>query len=123
MGRLPDVGAPYGAAGTAGPLPSPVTGAALALPGERDLQDELDGWHAAVRHLKSLGGMCAAYADGREDEGAERDARWNWIARQAHAAGPAHADLERRRWTVRGEQRTRETHGQPHPGDYKGRDT
>jgi hypothetical protein len=30
-------------------------------------------------------------------------------------------DLARRRWVVRGEQRTRETYGQPHPDDYMGR--
>jgi hypothetical protein len=84
--------------------------------------DELDGWQAAVQDLKSLGGMCAAYAAGREDESADRDARWDRIARQAHAHGTPYAEIDRRRWVVRGEQRTRETFGQPHPDDYMGRE-
>lgn len=33
---------------------------------------------------------------------------------------PTHAETEARRWTVRGEQRTRETYGRPHPDDYTG---
>ena len=44
------------------------------------------------------------------------------IARPVARGGPAYAEIERKRWTVRGEQRTRETFGQPHPGDYLGRD-
>jgi hypothetical protein len=41
------------------------------------------------------------------------------LVRQA-TAGPAHAAVMRRRWTVRGEQRTRETFGNSHPADYPG---
>jgi hypothetical protein len=53
--------------------------------------------------------------------GYERGARVaeaEWPSVVAPLAGLSHAELERRRWTVRGEQRTRETFGSPHPGDY-----
>jgi hypothetical protein len=33
---------------------------------------------------------------------------------------PPFAELERRRWSVRGESRTRLAFGDPHPGDYLG---
>ena len=91
----------------------------LALSDERDVQLELrrrayrDGWEAG--HMTGVG-------DGRQAEAAERDREWNAIARPVARGGPAYAEIERKRWTVRGEQRTRETFGQPHPGDYLGRD-
>ena len=31
------------------------------------------------------------------------------------------AEVEARRWIVRGEKRTRATFGDPHPGDFRGR--
>jgi hypothetical protein len=37
------------------------------------------------------------------------------------SASPTHAETEVRRWMVRGEQRTRETFGQPHAADFPGR--
>ena len=37
------------------------------------------------------------------------------------AASPSRAEVEARRWSVRGEQRTRETFGCPHRDDYPGR--
>ena len=86
---------------------------------ERDLytarigQAFRQGWEA---------GHVAGTDDGRQAEAAERDAEWNAIARPVARGGTAHAELERRRWTVRGEVRTRETYGEPHPGDYMGRD-
>lgn len=92
------------------------------LPSEHDLQDGPDAWQAALQELRDIGDLHAAYAAGREDESADRDARWNEIARPVARGGPAHAELERRRWTVRGEQRTQETFGQPHPDDYMGQD-
>jgi hypothetical protein len=78
---------------------------------ERDAQLEL-------RHRAYAEG----YGAGRQAEGSERDALWNRIARQAHAHGTPYAEIERRRWVVRGEQRTRGTFSQPHPGDFQGRD-
>lgn len=91
----------------------------LALSDERDVQLALrrraymEGWKAG--HMAGIG-------DGRQAEAAERDRAWNAIARPIARGGAAHAELERRRWTVRGEQRTRETYGDPAPGDFMGRD-
>jgi hypothetical protein len=36
------------------------------------------------------------------------------------AASPSRDEVEARRWSVRGEQRTRETFGRPHRDDYPG---
>jgi hypothetical protein len=91
----------------------------LALSDERDVylrrigQAFREGWEA---------GHMTGVDDGRQAEAAERDAEWNAIARPVARGGPAYAEIERKRWTVRGEVRTRETFGQPHPGDYPGRD-
>jgi len=85
---------------------------------ERDLymarigQAYRDGWLAGQQH---------GYRGGRADESRERDQAWNRIARQAHAHGTPYAEVERRRWTLRGEPRTAETFADPHPGDYQGR--
>ena len=43
---------------------------------------------------------------------------WNRIARPISRINP---EFLRRRWSVRGELRTREQFGQPAPGDFKGR--
>ncbi len=86
---------------------------------ERDLYEtrieraHRDGWRA---------GWAEGYDMGRRDEGAERDQAWNEIARPVTRGGPTHDELERKRWTVRGEPRTRETFGLPHPDDYQGRE-
>jgi hypothetical protein len=86
---------------------------------ERDVQLELrhrayaEGWEA---------GHVAGTEAGRQAEAAERDKAWNRIARPIARGGRSHAELERNRWTVRGETRTRETFGQPHPDDYLGQD-
>lgn len=94
-------------------------GALLALSDERDAyiarigQAYRQGWHAGYRD---------GYAAGRADEATERDRAWNAIARRAHADGQAYAELERIRWTVRGQRRIREAFSRPHPDDYPGRD-
>ena len=86
------------------------------------LSDERDSW---MRQLLAAGresyrrGLADGIALGRRLEGAERDAAWNEIARPVARIDP---ERKRKRWAVRGEQRTRETFGQPHPGDYKGRE-
>lgn len=93
-------------------------GELLDRSGERDLygaridQAYREGWRA---------GQAEGYGMGRADEAAERDRAWKEIARPAARGGLSHAELERRRWAVRGEPRTRETFGQPHPDDYQGR--
>jgi hypothetical protein len=77
-----------------------------------------------------LAATAAAYRAGLEDgEARGRRAVLEALTesqRQMHAelAGlatrPKFADLERRRWTLRGEARTRLTFADPHPGDYLG---
>ena len=86
----------------------------LALSDERDTQLQLR--HRAYRE---------GYAEG---------ARGQWSAGYAAAMADMKrvqlglvdaldlvGDLARRRWTVRGEQRTRDTYGAPHADDYPGR--
>lgn len=81
--------------------------------GERDQ----DGWPQAIEDLKSLGGIHAVYAAGREDEGSDWARRWDEIASSAtHAV--SNAELEERRWGPGG----REHFGDPHPRDFPGRD-
>jgi hypothetical protein len=63
-------------------------------------------------------GHQAGYAAGRQDLADEFAEAWNDIARPVTRADPA---LQRRRWTLRGEQRTRETFGRPHRDDFTGR--
>jgi len=96
-----------------------VTADLLSLSNERDVQLELR--HRAYMQGWEAGHMAGA-DDGRQAEATERDKAWNRIARPIARGGTAHAEIEQRRWTVRGEQRTRETYGQPHQGDYKGRE-
>jgi len=93
------------------------TNALLALSDERDL------WFRRLLAAAWDGyrrGLADGIDLGRRLEGAERDAAWNRIARPVARGGRSHAELERRRWAVRGEARTRETFSQPHPGDFTG---
>jgi phosphosulfolactate phosphohydrolase-like enzyme len=91
----------------------PDIAALLALSDERDqwerrlLAAERAGWQAAGR--AHADGYHAGYIDG--------------LLRRKHLEHDAveAAKLYARRWTLRGEQRTRETFGEPHPGDYQGR--
>lgn len=64
----------------------------------------------------------AGHADGRAAERLEADRAW--AARPARIVrdGPALGDLERQRWTVRGEPRDRLAFGLPHSDDYPGQD-
>lgn len=94
------------------------TGELLGLSDERDVQLELrqrawrEGWDA---------GYADGYDAGHQDEAAARDRDWRRIARPIARGGPSAAELEAKRWTVRGERRTPETFGQPHPDDFPGR--
>jgi hypothetical protein len=62
----------------------------------------------------------AGYTEGRQDMADELAAAWNRIAGPISRIDP---QFLRRRWSVRGELRDRETFGQPSPGDFKGRGT
>jgi hypothetical protein len=86
----------------------------LALSDERDLWQRrlLDAQRAAYR---------AGYDAGRSD--AQRDADRAWAARPSLTVREdlSREEIEARRWELRGEQRSRETFGQTHPGDFTGR--
>jgi len=74
-------------------------------------------WRSIFRdaHLADLE---AAYRRGVEDAHREMTEAWHAIADPVAHGGPAHADLEARRWMLRGEPRTRATFGQPHRDDF-----
>ena len=94
-----------------------VTRCHLALSNEREM------WLRRVLAAEVAGfarGREAGYREGREAEAADRDAAWLRIARPVARGGPSFAELERRRWRLRDEQRTRESFGEPHPDDYQG---
>ena len=83
--------------------------AILALSGERDLY---------LRRI--LAGERAAYARGYARAHSELAAAWHAVADPVSRSRPSYAELERRRWMLRGEPRTRATFGQPHHADYEG---
>lgn len=62
-------------------------------------------------------GFRIGFEAGRAAEGFERDEAWREMARPVARSGP----LLAHRWMLRGEARTRQTFGQPHPADYPGR--
>jgi hypothetical protein len=68
-----------------------------------------DGWGS---------GFAAGLAEGRRREAAERDADWRAIASPVARGGPAHAELELRRWGPGG----RAHFGDPRDGDFIGQD-
>jgi hypothetical protein len=89
----------------------------LALSGERDL------WRAYADTLWRLAywwGRADGVQEGRRLEAAERDRLWHEMAQRVARGDPrSHAEVERERWKVFGEQRTRETFGLPHPADRR----
>jgi hypothetical protein len=87
--------------------------ALLVTSGERDL------W---LRRLLAaeLAAWRAGYAAGRADERRAGDRAWSARAPLKVSDGPDLAELEALRWELRGEPRTRETFGLPHPDDYMG---
>jgi hypothetical protein len=68
-------------------------------------------WHARISFELGV-------REGRRREAAERDAAWAAIARPVSRIQPG--DVDRKRWALRGEARTRATFSQPHPSDYPG---
>jgi hypothetical protein len=89
----------------------------LALSRERDLQLRLrlaswrEGWRL---------GDEAGYRRGYEQAAADLEAAWHAMASRVARGDPrSHAELERERWKVHGEARTRETFGLPHPADRR----
>jgi hypothetical protein len=76
----------------------------------------------AAEHAAESAGYMRGRADGYSARAAELERDWQAIARPAANGGPSWAELERKRWTLRGETRTRTTFGLPHPDDFPGRD-
>ena len=89
--------------------------ALLAVSRERDLQLRLrlaawrEGYRAGWEH-----GWRAGY------EAADCDQAASWAEVAKPKARSSGRDLERRRWAVRGEPRTRAEFGQPDPADHPG---
>jgi len=68
-------------------------------------------------HQAGLRGYARGHADGYSLAEAHMAEAWHAVADPVACGGPSYADLERRRWTVRGERRTCAEFGQPHPAD------
>lgn len=81
--------------------------------------DERDAWLARLGDEYQLGWKLG-YAAGRAAERLEADREWAAVPPQRIRGGDALADVEARRWELRGEIRTRETFGRPHPADHRG---
>jgi hypothetical protein len=85
-----------------------------------DLSDERDLWQQWLFDAQRAA-YRAGYADGCADAQREADRAWSQRLPLTVRDGPDHAEIEAARWEVRGERRTRETFGYPHPADFPGR--
>lgn len=84
---------------------------------ERDAQLRLRdaAWREGYRLGREHG-----WKRGFEAAARDLEAAWHETARRVARGDPRpHAELERVRWTVHGEQRTRETFSLPHPADRR----
>jgi hypothetical protein len=84
-----------------------------------ELSDERELWLTRLLDAERAAYMLG-YADGRADEACDADRAWAAVPVQRVRSGQALAELEVRRWELRGDARTRETFGNPHPDDYTG---
>lgn len=66
-------------------------------------------------------GRAGGWREGYEHGARLLDTEWPAVIAPMLSGRPDHRELERRRWALRGEQRTRETFGDPHPDDFSGR--
>lgn len=114
----PDAGAVLPDLAGTNPDPADLSALLLVLSDDRDKQ-----LHRLLEAERAA--YAAGYADGRSDERIEADQAWAarpaQRTRQGDALADALADVEARRWELRGEQRTRDTFGRPHPADYTGK--
>lgn len=62
-------------------------------------------------------GVADGWRQGYERAAADMADQWREPSKRIARGGTPYRELERRRWTVRGDQRDRETFGQPHPDD------
>jgi hypothetical protein len=92
-------------------------------PGTADIAAASDERDAAQRRLLDAerASYTAGFAAGYEAAQRDADRAWSETPPLVLRDDISHAELEARRWTVRGERRTRETFGQPHTGDFSGR--
>lgn len=100
---------------TSGPVP--LAAAVAGLVGEsdrhqRELKLRLDCYADGYRN-----GFCAGAEVGRGQALAEEAAQ----RREAAGLVTEITEIQRARWSLRGEHRTRGTFGRPHPGDYPGK--
>jgi hypothetical protein len=90
----------------------------------RALVNVLPDFDAEVKLRQQLGreayqrGYEDGFQDGYERAHADMAKAWAEVARPVSKGALTYQELEARRWTLRGEQRTRETFGDPHPDDY-----
>lgn len=94
---------------------------------ERDRLAAIIAAHLAADPAETESKLWRAYATesyeaGRADMAAELAATWPHYPPLEPLDGPALAELQTRRWAVRGEPRTRETFGMPHALDRTGLD-
>jgi hypothetical protein len=90
-----------------------------------DRSDERDVYNARIKAAWSEGwlvGHQIGYDGGYGEAQRDMARRWHEVADPAARGGPQHAELQRRRWMLRGDQRTRGTFGQGHPDDFPGGD-
>jgi hypothetical protein len=88
-----------------------------------ELSDLLDWWLRRLLDAERaayIAGYAAGHHDGYERGTRQMQAEWPAIVRPL--SRPSRAEIEAVRWELRGERRTRETFGQPHPNDYPGQD-
>jgi hypothetical protein len=102
-------------------------GKLAATAAELDHVTALLAEHLAADPLEQLAELWHAYAieayeTGRADALAELAAIWPAYPKLPALDRPELAELEARRWELRGEPRTREQFGQPHPHDRAGTD-
>lgn len=80
----------------------------------RQLARQLAAWREGYER-----GFTAGVDVGRVAEAHERDQAHARLARHVIHGEPLD-ETEHRRWRLRGETRTRQTFGRPHPADYRG---
>lgn len=80
------------------------------------ISDERDQWERIAIDFGRVG-YIDGYAEGYRARMAEENQEFAATPRTPVIDGTTLAELAAKRWELRGEQRTRETFGQPHPQD------
>jgi len=88
-----------------------------------DHVDERGRDHERIRRAWREGwltGHGIGYGAGYEQASRDMERNWSEMARPTARQLVRGHGLQDRRWRLRGETRTRQTFGQPHPDDYRG---